>query len=254
LQASSLMRGICEVTIGLVLILQHSFVKGGWHLLKAYGALRHLKIPELLEWDGMERGLVRSLAQYFLGCKALVLDGIPPSLTRWLPGFVGTGSRERGLEMLRQCIAEGQFFKPLAMDALLGYYVAKEVWVETYTPDEWREIDETLAEAEATYGRTSSMFGHKAAILLGYRRNAPAAAARVREIAADPNLAGLPAAVSAHLMTESNYLLGAPLALAFALAFALASPRMSPRVCHPPLSPCTWPWTAAQRIPQTASL
>lgn len=59
--ASQLMRGLCEVAIGLVLCLQHAFVKGGYHLLKAYGALRHVKVSALLEFEGMEHDVVRSV-------------------------------------------------------------------------------------------------------------------------------------------------------------------------------------------------
>lgn len=132
--ASHLMRGVCEIVIGVVHCMQHNFVKGGWHLLKAYTALRHLNIADMLDFVGMERPVVRSLALYFLGTKALILDAVPPAVTRWFPGFVGTGSRVKGLAMLRQCVAEKGFFQPLAMDALLTYHVAKEAWVQVSMP------------------------------------------------------------------------------------------------------------------------
>ena len=63
---------------------------------------------------------VRSLALHFLGTKALVLEVVPPAVTRWFPGFSGSGDADSGLRMLRSCMSEAGLFAPFAAHAILG--------------------------------------------------------------------------------------------------------------------------------------
>jgi hypothetical protein len=208
--AQQLMRGLCEATIGGVLCAQHSFISGGWHLLKAYSAMRHLSIASLLEYDGMERAVVRSLAQIFLGSKALILELVPPAATRWFPGFVGSGSRLAGLGLLRQCVDEGGIFKLTAMDMLVTYHLGlKESMLIEWAASDWEELDALLAEADRCCGRTSMVFATKAAAVHARRRDVHAALGRLEEVLADPLLAGLPVVRAAITMEQSNMLLAA---------------------------------------------
>ena len=208
--ASHLARGICEATIGVLLCMQYNFVKGGWHLLKAYGAMRNLNISELLDYPGMEHDVVRSLALFFLGTKALILELLPPAATRWLPGFRGRGDRVEGLRMLRACVSEGSIFRYAAMDALLAYHVGlKEILFLPWTDTDWAEVEALTHDAEEELGRTAFIHGTKAACALGWRRESAAALERVREIAADPLLRTLPGLLSMLEMEEGNYLLAA---------------------------------------------
>ena len=39
--------------IGVLLCMQYAFVKGGWHLIKAYGAARHISLTSMLEYEGI---------------------------------------------------------------------------------------------------------------------------------------------------------------------------------------------------------
>ena len=52
--ANGLMRGLCEGAIGATLLVQKRWVKGAWHIYKAYSALRHLSVSSLLAYEGME--------------------------------------------------------------------------------------------------------------------------------------------------------------------------------------------------------
>ena len=167
--ASHLARGICEATIGVLLCMQYNFVKGGWHLLKAYGAMRHLNIAELLDYPGMEHDVVRSLALFFLGTKALILELVPPAATRWLPGFRGRGDRVEGLRMLRACAEEGSVFRYAAIDALLAWHIGlKELLFLTWTHADWAEVEALTneVETEEELGRTAFIHGTKAACAL----------------------------------------------------------------------------------------
>ena len=69
-----------------------------------------MSIGSLLSYDGMERAVVRSMALFFLGAKALILELMPPAATKWFPGFSNSGNRLKGLEMLRTCVREDAMF------------------------------------------------------------------------------------------------------------------------------------------------
>ena len=185
--ASQLARGVCEATIGALQCAQYHFVAGGWHLLRAYSALRHVRITELLNFPGMERAEVRSLALFFLGTKGLVLELLPPAAARWLPGIGGAVARAGGaaeaLSKLRTCAAEDSLFSLSAMDVLLGYHVGLKPLLAPLSAEPlwdasgWAEADGLVCRAEALVGCTTSLaFGTKAAALLGWRRR-PAHAA-----------------------------------------------------------------------------
>ena len=210
--ASQLMRGICEVAIGLIHCVNHSFVTGGYHLLRAYSAMRTVKIRSLLEWEGMEHEAVRSIALFFLGVKALILSIMPPAATKWLPGFSNAGNRADGLKMLRQCVSEGSLFKPPAMDVLLAYHINRDAWErreEEYESDQ-AEIRWIIEESERLFGRQALVYAHKGTLLLcGFGRDPLAGAARMAEVAADPNIATMPLLHSVLLMEQCYFLLAA---------------------------------------------
>ena len=204
--AQQLMRGLCEASIGGLLLMQRRYAKGAWHMLKAYSALRHLSIASLLEYDGMEGPVVRSLALYFLGGKAIVLGLLPPTVTRFFPGFTSRGDRQQGLSMLRQCADEDGVFAPFARDALLAYHVAlKEVFLLPWTSADWAEVDQLTAAADDAFGRTSMPFATKIAAVHGWRHQPAVALGRITEITLDPGLATMPFLQAMLRMEQANY-------------------------------------------------
>ena len=52
--ASRLVAGLLEATIGALHCMQHSYISGLWHLVKAYGSLRSVDVREMLNFEGME--------------------------------------------------------------------------------------------------------------------------------------------------------------------------------------------------------
>ena len=206
--AQQLMRGVCEASIGGVMLAQRRIVKGAWRMLKAYGALRHVSISSMLHFEGMESRVVRSTALYFLGTKALITELLPPAVVRRLPGFSGSSGWEQGLQMLRQCRAEGGLFKPMAMDTLLIFHIGfAETLLIPRAAADWDEIASITAEADALFGPTSMITAPKIAACLGLRRDAAAGLARVSAAAADPRLACMPMLEGMLQMDAVNYCL-----------------------------------------------
>ena len=204
--AQQLMAGLCEACLGVVLLVQRRIVVGAWHVLKAYAALRHLSISSLLSFEGMESPVVRSLALYFLGTKALIVGLVPPAVVRWFPGFSGSGDREGGLAMLRKCVTEGDLLADYARDTLLVYHIAiKELYQLDWTDADWWEVDALCAAFDERHGRASMISGPKIAAVHGWRREPRRGLERVREVAADDNVARLPVLRSMMLMEQCNY-------------------------------------------------
>ena len=105
------------------MLAQRRIVKGAWRMLKAYSALRHVSISSMLHFEGMESRVVRSTALYFQQHegprhRAPAARRRPPAA--WLQRVQWVGA---GLQMLRQCRAEGGLFKPMAMDTLLIFHI-----------------------------------------------------------------------------------------------------------------------------------
>lgn len=86
-------------------------------MLRAYQALTSFKESELLQYGGEEGAVLRSASQFTLGTLYVNLTMLPPSVSK----FTGSGpGLQRGLDLLRECVAEDGLMKPLAADQLLA--------------------------------------------------------------------------------------------------------------------------------------
>mmetsp|Transcript_8809 Transcript_8809/g.16447 ORF Transcript_8809/g.16447 Transcript_8809/m.16447 type:complete len:722 (+) Transcript_8809:287-2452(+) len=133
----SVVRGICTLMGGVIQVLQHSFVKGVYNVLKSWMWIKVLQ-GEAVDYEGKEREVVRSCALFTLGIFNLLLSLLPASMLKaatFLSGF--EGDRGVGLRQLLDCWKEDGMFSPWA--ALL--YVAYQVDTKTFIDEKMSDQD-----------------------------------------------------------------------------------------------------------------
>lgn len=119
----TVLRGLCLLVAGVVQIMQGSVTRGVWQVLRSWLWLRYLE-SDGLNFEGHERGCVRSTALLALGVFNLFTSMLPPSAMRtagWVTGF--KGGRETALGQLQKCWEEGGIQAPFAGLVLVGVAV-----------------------------------------------------------------------------------------------------------------------------------
>ena len=104
-------RGVCTLMAGVVQLLQHSFPKGVWNVLRSWGWIKCCN--DAINYQGKEAEVVRSSALLTLGVFNLLISLLPASLMRaaaWVSGL--SGQREAALAMLKTCCEEDGLLAP----------------------------------------------------------------------------------------------------------------------------------------------
>lgn len=156
------MRGMCTLMGGLIQVLQHSFVKGIYNVLKSWIWIKHL--PEALDFVGKERQVVRSAALFTLGIFNILLSLLPPAMistATFLSGF--TGDRQQGLGMLHKCWKDEGMLSPWAALVWAAYHVDTKTFIgERQTPKDFQECKEIFDWARDRYAHSVFFSGIEA--------------------------------------------------------------------------------------------
>jgi hypothetical protein len=185
----AVVRGICTLQVGFVQILQRSYMKGVFNVLRSWTWVKRLK-SEALDFIGPEREVVRSVSLLTLGAFNIILSLLPPSLAKagsWVSGF--DGDRQGGLDMIRACWEEDGLTAPwAAITWLLFTLDTKTLLNEPQTAEDFATCQEILEWADKKYPR-SIFFKMAESDLAACRLDMARAAVLNEEIEA--NLGGL---------------------------------------------------------------
>jgi len=169
-------RGICTIQIGVIQILQQSYVKGFFNVIKSWGWIKSLE-SEGLTYVGKETEVVRSAALFTLGIFYLLLGLLPPTsmkVASWLSGF--PGDRAEGIRMIRTCWEEGGVLAPWAALSLLAYHVDTKTFLgEPLNEDEILLTTNVLKFADEHYPGSLFFAGLKSDFYAVTQRDIPLA-------------------------------------------------------------------------------
>eukprot|EP00510_Aplanochytrium_minuta_P001599 CAMPEP_0184020794 /NCGR_PEP_ID=MMETSP0954-20121128/9552_1 /TAXON_ID=627963 /ORGANISM="Aplanochytrium sp, Strain PBS07" /LENGTH=747 /DNA_ID=CAMNT_0026302705 /DNA_START=200 /DNA_END=2440 /DNA_ORIENTATION=+ len=171
----TVLRGIISLSLGVVQIAQHSFVKGVYNILKSWFWIRHLN-EGAVNFDGPEKDIVRSSALCALAMFNILLSLLPSPLLKTASFVIGVeGNRDEGLRMLEDCWREKGVLSPYAALALVVYYVDTKTLIgERQTKEDFESCDEIFRWAEY-YHPNSVFFSLIKADLAACRHNIPLA-------------------------------------------------------------------------------
>ncbi len=185
-------RGVCTLEMGVIEFLERSIYKGLYHVVKSWGWIRTLK-TEALVYEGKERLVVRSAAQFTLGAFYLLIGLLPPAGAKWaswLSGF--PGDRHEGLKMIRGAWQEGGLMAPWAALTLISYHVDTKTFLsEPLTKQEVQETKELVDWAAKKYPGSLFFTGLAADFVAVTERNV--SKARAMQEAEATKMEGLPA-------------------------------------------------------------
>jgi hypothetical protein len=133
-------RGICTALGGLIQLMQHSFLKGSWNLIRSWMWVRRLTGKEAQEFEGKEREVVRSASIFTVGIFNLIISLLPAKIMKtasWVSGF--GGDRKEALIHLSTCYKEQGMLSPWAALVILAYQVdAKTFLGEGHSADDFK--------------------------------------------------------------------------------------------------------------------
>jgi len=145
-------RGACTLAGGVIQILQHSFVKGVFNVLRSWQWISCLQ-KDALPYDGIEKDAVRSAGLFALGVFNLILSFLPKKMLKsatWWTGF--EGSRPVGLEMLMACWKEDGMLAPWAALVLAGFHVDIKTFIgERQTEEDFQLAKDIIGWADERY-------------------------------------------------------------------------------------------------------
>ncbi|KAF4669397.1 hypothetical protein FOL47_002557 [Perkinsus chesapeaki] len=117
------LRGMCYMFGGIVQILQQSFVKAGVNLTRSWTWIKSME-KEVLEYEGYEADVVKSLGNFVIGTLNLVVSMLPGSIVTVaeLVGFDGS-NRGASVGLLEKCYEEDGLLAPYAALVLAAYHL-----------------------------------------------------------------------------------------------------------------------------------
>eukprot|EP00511_Aplanochytrium_stocchinoi_P000653 CAMPEP_0204825048 /NCGR_PEP_ID=MMETSP1346-20131115/3021_1 /ASSEMBLY_ACC=CAM_ASM_000771 /TAXON_ID=215587 /ORGANISM="Aplanochytrium stocchinoi, Strain GSBS06" /LENGTH=668 /DNA_ID=CAMNT_0051952541 /DNA_START=1 /DNA_END=2007 /DNA_ORIENTATION=+ len=129
-------RGLCLISMGLVELLQHSYVRGIYNIMRSWKYIRILR-DEGLNYEGKEREIIRSAALLAIGMFYLLYSFLPPTTSKfasWLSGF--EGDREKGLEYMYTCWKEGGICAPWGALNYISFHIDTKTFIGERMTDE----------------------------------------------------------------------------------------------------------------------
>lgn len=188
----TVLRGLCNLVAGVVEIMQGMPTQGVYHVLRSWFWLRNLETEatkglgpraalgpracrdlEALNFEGHEKGCVRSTALLALGTFNLFVSMLPPtamSLAGWATGF--SGGRELALQQLQDCWQEGGIQAAFAGLVLIGFCVDVSSFLgeSRHTRQQRHQVaQEILGWAEERYPEAFFFTGLEAGYLAAVR-------------------------------------------------------------------------------------
>uniref|UniRef100_A0A7S3UYN8 GOLD domain-containing protein n=1 Tax=Aplanochytrium stocchinoi TaxID=215587 RepID=A0A7S3UYN8_9STRA len=145
-------RGIVTLVGGAVQVLQHSYAKGVYNVLKSWMWIKVLQ-TDAVNYIGKEREVIRSCALLTLGIFNILLSLLPPQMltaATYLSGF--EGDRQVGLNMLLECWKEDGIFSAWGALVWVGYNVDTKTFLhEKLTEEDKEECDAIFKWAQESY-------------------------------------------------------------------------------------------------------
>ncbi|KAF4656277.1 hypothetical protein FOZ61_007057 [Perkinsus olseni] len=135
------LRGMCYMFGGIVQILQQSFVKAGVNLTRSWTWIKSME-KEVLEYEGYEADVVKSLGSFVIGTLNLVVSMLPGSIVTVaeLVGFDGT-NRAASIGLLEKCYEGGGLLAPYAALVISAYHLQMRSFMgESPTNEELEEV------------------------------------------------------------------------------------------------------------------
>uniref|UniRef100_A0A7S2JGK8 Uncharacterized protein n=1 Tax=Haptolina brevifila TaxID=156173 RepID=A0A7S2JGK8_9EUKA len=141
-------RGGTHVMIGVMKLGNGEYVGGAWSVWQAWRKLKSIKEEQLLEYQGIEGVVVRSVSLFMLG--ALQLFG---SLMRPLMPRLFGGEKGKALQMLHQCVEEDGLCATNAAHLLVEWFLGgvQQLRFEPFTARELALCDKLLERCETKY-------------------------------------------------------------------------------------------------------
>jgi len=163
-------RGLCLISMGLVELLQHSYVKGIYNIMRSWKYIRILR-DDGLTYEGMEKEVVRSAGSFYI-----LYSFLPPTASKmaaWFSGF--EGDREKGLKYMYDCWKEGGICAPWGALNYVSFHVDTKTFVgERMSRKEHANVVQMLNTYSAKYPG-SVLFSISESGLYACDRNIPKA-------------------------------------------------------------------------------
>lgn len=129
-------RGVLVTMLGATQLAQKYFMKGLYNMLRAWSWISSLQ-SEGLEYEGVERNVVRSCSLLVVGAFNFVIGLMPPTLMKFT-SFVSSfrGDRKGGLQMIHTCFAEQGIMAPFAAMFLIQFTTDTKTFLGESLKDE----------------------------------------------------------------------------------------------------------------------
>jgi len=142
-----LMGGLCYLIAGVIRVIQHSWIKAAYCIIKSWRIIQYLG-KECEVYKGVERPEIISCHELCVGVFNLVVSLLPPLLVKVASVLGFHGDRKKALELIHNCWKAEAMFSPVAAAAILSFHLE----IKTFLGEECSEEELALCEEVLVWG------------------------------------------------------------------------------------------------------